>query len=87
MAKAILEYNLNDLDDKMAYMCAAKSTDMASFIFQLSYNTKKELERHLEAREFRGEKDLNEYEVLEMVFDKVRELIDEYGIVIDDLTR
>lgn len=87
MAKAILEFDLNEPDDVRAHLRAVKSTDMASFIFQLTSNTKKELEYYLEAVDIKGEPEFKDYEVLNLVFEKINELIDDYGINIDDLIR
>ena len=36
--KAIIKYNLDNNDDKMAMKRAMKSTDMASFIWELQHN-------------------------------------------------
>jgi hypothetical protein len=84
MAKAILEFDLNEPDDRMAHIRAVKSLDMASFIFELTLNTKKQLEHELESYEFQNI-ELKDYEVLNMVFKKIYELADEHGINIDDL--
>ncbi len=84
MAKAILEFDLNEPDDRMAHLRAVKSLDMASFIFQLTSNTKRELERELETYEFQNIQ-LKDYEVLNKVFEKIHEMVDEYGINIDEL--
>ena len=85
MAKAILKFDLNEPDDRMAHLRAVKSLDMASFIFQLTSNTKKELEHYLESRDIKGEEELKDYEVLNKVFEKIYELVEEYGINIDEL--
>ena len=73
MAKAILEYDLDNFDDKRDHLCAIKSKDMASFIWELSFNTRKELEHRLDSQEFTEEEELNQYQVLEMVFEKIHE--------------
>ena len=36
MAKAILEFDLNDSDDVMAHMRAVKSLDMASVLWEMA---------------------------------------------------
>lgn len=84
MAKAKLEFDLNEPDDRTAHLRAVKSLDMASFIFQLTSNTKRELERELETYEFQNIQ-LKDYEVLNKVFEKIHEMVDEYGINIDEL--
>jgi len=42
--KAILEFNLDDPDDRMAHMRCVKSTDMAIVLFDIVYN----MDRHVE---------------------------------------
>ena len=79
MAKATLEYDLNDPDDRMAHLRAIKSLDMSIVLFQLIYNTRKGLRNSLE------EKDITAYEAIDMVFDKIHELIEEHDINIDEL--
>lgn len=84
MAKAILEFDLTDGDDRMEHLRAIKSTDMALMIWQLVYNTKKDIVRELEAEEFKGGVD-HDYDLLDKVFEKINDLMEEYNIAIDDL--
>lgn len=79
MAKATLEYNLDDPYDQQAHLRAIKSVDMASFIFQLISNEKKSIMYQLENR------DMKDWETVNLVFDRIHELLDEYGINIDEL--
>ena len=79
MAKAILEYDLNDIDDAMAHMRAIKSLDMALALWELLNNSKRTLERAMH------EKEMNKYEALDMVYERIYELIDEHNIKLDDL--
>lgn len=84
MAKAILEFDLTDSDDRMEHLRAVKSTDMALFIWQLVYNTKKEVLRELEACDLDGSAD-HDYDLVDTIFQKIYDLINEHGIKIDDL--
>lgn len=84
MAKAILEFDLTDGDDRMEHLRAIKSTSMALMIWHLVYNTKKEILRELEASDLNGSAD-HDYDLLDKVFEKIHELLDEHGIKIDDL--
>lgn len=79
MAKATLEFDLNDVDDRYAHKRAVKSFDMAMALWDITHNTKKSLSWTLES------KDMTNYEVLEMVFDKIYEILDEHNIQTDDL--
>jgi len=79
MAKAKIEFDLNDIDDRMAHLRAVKSFDMAMALWDITHNTKKGLEWSLEG------KDIDKYEVLEMVFDKIYEILDEHNVRTDEL--
>jgi hypothetical protein len=79
MAKAILEFNLNDQDDVMHYKRTVKSTDMAMALWEITHNTKKGLEWSLEGKE------LDKYDTLELVFDKIYEILNDNNINVDEL--
>jgi hypothetical protein len=79
MAKAILEFDLHDPDDSQAHYRAVKSLDMAGALWDIMHNTKKSLEWSLENKE------LNKYEVLDLVFNKIYEILDEHDINTDKL--
>jgi hypothetical protein len=79
MAKAKLEYDLNELDDVMAHKRAVKSLDMALALWEITHNTKKSLEWSMEGKE------MDKYDTLEMVYEKIYEILDEHNIKIDDL--
>lgn len=79
MAKAKIKYDLNDIDDRMAHLRAIKSLDMAMALWDITHNTKKGLEWSLEG------KDIDKYEVLEMVFEKIYEILDEHNVRTDEL--
>jgi inhibitor of KinA sporulation pathway (predicted exonuclease) len=79
MAKAKIEFDLNDVDDRMAHLRAVKSLDMAMALWDITHNTKKGLEWSLE------NKDVDKYEVLEMVFEKIYEILDEHNVRTNEL--
>jgi len=79
MAKAILEYDLNDSDDSMAHMRAVKSLDMAMALWTITNNTKKSLEWSMEGKE------MDKYDALELVYEKIYEIMEEHNINLDDL--
>ena len=81
MAKATLEFDLNDPDDTMAHLRAVKSLDMAIVIFQLTSNLKKQIMHEIDHRE------LKDWEAVHLVFKRIHELVNDHGIVIDELTR
>lgn len=79
MAKATLEFDLNDFDDRMAHLRAVKSLDMALALWEITHNTKKGLLYSLE------DKNLSDWEVVDMVFKKIYEILDENGINTEEL--
>ncbi len=79
MAQATINFDLMDPDDLMLFTRMAKSTDMALAIWEFVYNTKKSLQRELD------ESDDKSYELIDKVYDKFWEILNDKGIKIDDL--
>lgn len=77
--EAILKFDLNDQDDVMAHNRAVKSLDMAICLFEITHNLRKEC---LYASEFRK---LDSRESVEMIFDKINQILDSNNIVMDNL--
>jgi hypothetical protein len=80
MAKAIIKYDLSDPDDLREFKQNAASSAMASALFEITYNAKKRLEFELEQKE-----NINKYETLELVFERISEILYENNINIDEL--
>lgn len=83
--KAILEFNLNDSDDQMAHNRCIKSLDMAMALWTIVHNTKKGLEHQMAGLEFGEKKELNMYEVLDLVYDEIYKILEEHNIDTDKL--
>jgi hypothetical protein len=79
MATATLNFDLNDPDDNMAFMRCAKSTDMALALWEFANNTKKSFQRDLD------ESDDKSYELLDKVYERFWEIMNDRGIRLDDL--
>ena len=79
MATAKLKYDLDDFDDRMAHLRAVKSLDMAMALWDITHNTKKGLEWSMEGKE------IDKYEALELVYEKIYEILEEHNIKLDDL--
>lgn len=79
--KAIIEFNLDDADDRNAYEIHNKAKDMAFLLWHLMTNKKKELEYKLEAY-----KTLTKYQTLDFVFEEIAMMLQEENIDIDKLT-
>ena len=77
--KAILEFNLPE--DNTEYLATVRALDMANFIFELVYNTRKGLINQLNdsiTSQF-------QQDGIEIVFDKIYELLQHHNIEIDEL--
>lgn len=79
MAKGILKYDLNEPDDMMAHKRAVKSLDLALALWDITHNTKKSIEWSLDG------KDIDKYEVLDLVYDRIYLILEEHNIKLDDL--
>ncbi len=79
MAEGILKFDLNDFDDRIAHLRAVKSLDMALALWSIIHNTKKNLEWSFESKE------IDKYEALDLVYEKIHEILEEHNINIDDL--
>jgi cell fate (sporulation/competence/biofilm development) regulator YmcA (YheA/YmcA/DUF963 family) len=79
MAKATLEYDLSDPDDVMAHKRAVKSLDMAMALWDIVHNTKKGLEWSMEGKE------IDKYDALELVYEKIHEILNDHNINTDEL--
>lgn len=77
--KATLEFNLPE--DNTEYLATVKAMDMANFIFELVYNTRKGLINQL------NDSITSQYQEqgIEIVFDKIYELLEHHNIEIDEL--
>jgi len=77
--KAELHFNLNDAEDSMAHTRCLKSTEMALMLWELMHNSKKSLEWKMESNS------IDRYDALDMVFERINELLEEYDINVDKL--
>jgi hypothetical protein len=82
MAKAILEYDLKDADDLMEFTRANKSLDLSLCLWEIMYNTKKKFISKIEEDSFKSQ-DANE--LLDFVYDKFWEILNERNISLDEL--
>lgn len=79
MAKAILEFDLNEHDDSMAHLRAIKSLDMALVLWEIAHNTKKGIFNEIEFN------NLTAYDAVEKVFQKLWDEMYDRGINLDNL--
>jgi hypothetical protein len=78
--KGFLEFDLNDLDDTLAYKRCVKATDMALALFEIQVNLRKQCEAKLDSGII-----TDPYQVLEMIMDEVNNTINDHHIDVDDL--
>jgi len=78
--KAKLKFDLNDFDDRMAHMRCVKATDMASILFEMTTNARKRITMGYDGTD-------EYYRGVDAVFEKLRELMEEHNIDIDELIR
>lgn len=76
--KAIIEFNLDDADDRQSYEMHNKAKEMAYILWQLMTNKKKELQYKLEEHP-----KYSSFDVLDMVFMEIELMLDEENIDID----
>jgi hypothetical protein len=79
--KAVLEFDLDNPDDRMAHMRAVKSLDMAIVLFELQTNLKRRCESIADVQEA----DSDIHDGVYLVFQQISDLMYENGIIIDDL--
>lgn len=77
--KAVLTFDLNDVDERIAHLRCVKADALMSAIHTFHYNTKKRLMNLVE------EKGLSEYEAVELVFDEFELLMSDHNIIISEL--
>ena len=77
--KAVLKFDLDDHDDRMAHMRCVKAGDMASVLFEITHNLRKRCDHALE------NSDGDAADGGALVFEKLFELLDAHDINIDEL--
>ncbi len=79
--KATLEFDMNNMDDKLSHMRAVKSLDMACVLFEIQNNLRKKCDRILEGMD----DNLDKYDTLNVIFTEIFTLMDEHNINTDEL--
>ena len=80
--KATLEYNLNETDDIKSHLRAVNSLNMAIALWDIT-QIKRRLQNELE---FNPEyQSLNKFEIVDLMSDKIQEILTDHSINLDDL--
>ena len=77
--KAILKFDLSDIDDKIEFNQCTKANDMAHVLWELALNSKKNFTKYKEGEEEAYYKAA--YEIFEHIYD----LLESYDINVDKL--
>lgn len=80
--KAKLKFNLNNIDDKMAFERFVKSEDMALVLWEIVHNSRKSIEWQNTEE---GEKGVGFDEGVDAVYKRIYELMEEHDLNIDKL--
>lgn len=78
--KAILEFDLEDFDDRMSHFRCIRSLDMALTLYEVLYNTRKDIEHKIEHNNI-----TDPYEVLDAIMQKIWDDAQSHNVVIDEL--
>ena len=79
MPKATLKYDLSDPEEFMAHFRAIKSLDMALALWEIMHNTKKNLHGSI------GDKNLNPHDVIDEVYKRIIEILEDHNINTEEL--
>lgn len=79
--KAILKFDLSDPDDRIDHKIAIHGNDMAFILWEFLYNSRKGFEQEMDEKHLDGD------DILDMVYKRLTDLLDEYSINIDDLVQ
>lgn len=81
MSKATITFNLSVPEDKQNFKRHMQADDMASAIFDIIHNSKRKIEDVIDQRE----DELGEYDVLDMTYSKIAEILEDNNIDIDEI--
>jgi hypothetical protein len=79
--EATLKFDLNDSDDRMEHLRAVKSLDMALTLWDIQHNIRRRCENIIES----SDKEMDSYEVLELLFNEIYKSLEEHDINTDKL--
>lgn len=76
MSKAVITWNLSEFDENQDFKRFVMSRDMAMMLYELKHNSYKKCQRLI---------DKSEDDELDVVFEHINSLFEEYGVDIDNL--
>ena len=85
MSKALLEFNLDDIDDQLAFNRATESLNLALALYKIS-QLKDKLEFHIEVNIDENDPDAK-WDTRDYILEEIGVIFEEYNINIDELIR
>ena len=83
MATATLTFDLSDSEDRMEHLRCINSTNMASAIWDIVYNSKKSIMNEIEFSMERGE-EIDQFRSVQIVFDRIHEILSDNNVNIEE---
>ena len=83
MSKALLEFNLDDIDDQLAFNRATKSLNLSLALWKIS-QLKDKLEFHIEVNIDENDPDAK-WDARDYILEEIGVIFEEYNINIDEL--
>lgn len=84
--KAVLEFDLNDPDDRQAHQRCVKALDMALALWEIRYNLKKRCESMAENYcENKHKEDYDIFTGIDIVTDRLNEIFEENNLDVEEL--
>lgn len=85
MAKAKLEFDLDNIDDESEFYRVTNARNMAVALWEISHRLRRECEGEIQQKHDRGEKEGSMYEGMDMVMEKIHEILMDYNLDVDRL--
>ena len=79
--KAILKFDLSDIDDRQEHLRCVKASDMASVLCEFASNSRKKIEREFE----NNTENNNAFDGIERCFEHFYSLLEDRGVNIDEI--
>lgn len=76
--KAVLKFDLDDVDDRQNHVRCVKATDMSLVLWEFMKNSRKSLENSMKEGE-------DYYDAIEKTYNRMCELLNEYDVSLDKL--
>ena len=83
MSKALLEFNLDDIDDQLAFNRATKSLNLSLALYKIS-QLKDKLEFHIEVNIDENDPDAK-WDTRDYILEEIGAIFEKYNIDVDEL--